>query len=324
MQETTMPSRRIKFGVYIPQDAPYPIVRQLAQAADQLGYHSLWCIDHLIGASVNVEAPMLECWTLMAAMAEATERIRIGTMVLCNAFRPPAMLAKMAASLDVMSNGRLEFALGAGWYKKEFQQYGFAFPAPAIRIRQLEEALEVIKRMWTQDEASFHGIYYHIDGAVNNPKPLQKPYPPLHIGGRGEKLMLRLVAKHADIWNVAAGTSLAEYRHKVAVLEEHCHAIGRDPASIERSRQMIVVLSEAPRQRARKMREAQQRFALFGNMQQLAIRGTPQECIVQIREVIDLGVTSFVLFLSDVSIHPEDRGVETLRFFAEKVLRDFV
>jgi F420-dependent oxidoreductase-like protein len=318
-----MAAPRIKFGVYIPQDVPYPIVRHLAQAADQLGYHSLWFIDHLIGASVDVEAPMLECWTLMAAMAEATERIRIGTMVLCNAFRPPAILAKMAASLDVMSNGRLEFALGAGWYAKEFQQYGFAFPAPAIRIRQLEEALEVIKRMWTQDEASFHGTYYQIDGAVNNPKPLQKPHPPLHIGGRGEKLMLRLVAKHASIWNVAAGTSLAEYRHKVAVLEEHCRAIGRDPATIERSRQMIVVLNESSRGLTSKMREAQKRFALFGNMQQLAIRGTPQECMAQIREAIDLGVTYFVFFLSDVSIHPDTRGVETLRLFAEKVMPAF-
>jgi F420-dependent oxidoreductase-like protein len=318
-----MSSPRIKFGVYIPQDAPYPIVRHLAQAADQLGYHSLWFIDHLIGASVNVDTPMLECWTLMAAMAEATERIRIGTMVLCNAFRPPAMLAKMAASLDVMSNGRLEFALGAGWYAKEFQQYGFAFPAPAMRIRQLEEALEVIKRMWTQDEASFHGTYYQIDGAVNNPKPLQKPHPPLHIGGRGEKLMLRLVAKHANIWNVAAGTSLAEYRHKVAVLEEHCRAIGRDPATIERSRQMIVVLNESSRGLTSKMREAQKRFALFGDMQQLAIRGTPQECTAQIREAIDLGVTYFVFFLSDVSIHPDTRGVETLRLFAEKIVPAF-
>jgi F420-dependent oxidoreductase-like protein len=315
-----MPSPRIKFGVYMPQDAPYPIIRQLAQAADQLGYHSLWFIDHLIGASVDVQAPMLESWTLMSAITEATERIRIGTLVLCNAFRSPALLAKMTASLDVMSNGRLECALGAGWYEKEFQQYGFAFPAAARRIRQLEEGIEVIKRMWTQDEASFHGIYYQIDGAVNNPKPVQKPHPPLQIGGRGEQLMLRLVAKHADIWNVAAGTSLEEYRHKAAVLAEHCHAIGRDPATIERSRQMIVVLNDSSRGLTSKMRQAQKRFALFGNMQQLAIRGTPQECIAQLREVIDLGVTYFVLFLSDVSLHPDTKGVETLRLFAEKVL----
>jgi F420-dependent oxidoreductase-like protein len=318
-----MPSQRIKFGVYMPQDAPYPIVRQLAQAADQLGYHSLWFIDHLIGASVDVQAPMLECWTLMSAIAEATERIRIGTMVLCNAFRPPALLAKMTASLDVMSNGRLECALGAGWYEKEFQQYGFAFPAIATRIRQLEEGIEVMKRMWTQTEASFHGTYYQIDGAINNPKPLQTPHPPLHIGGQGEKRMLRLVATHADVWNVAAGTSLEEYRHKIAVLEEHCHAIGRDPATIERSRQMIVVLNEVSRGLASKMREAQKRFALFGNMQQLAIRGTPPECITRLREFTDLGVAYFVLFLSDVSIHPEARGIGTLRLFAEKVLPAF-
>ena len=318
-----MPAPRIKFGVYIPQDISYATARQLAQAADQLGYHSLWFIDHLIGASVKVDAPMLECWTLMSAMAEITQRIRIGTMVLCNAFRSPALLAKMTATLDVISHGRLECALGAGWYEKEFRQYGFAFPAVAMRIKQLEESIEIIKRMWTQDEASFHGTYYTIEGAVNNPKPLQKPHPPLHIGGRGEKLMLRLVAKHADLWNVSAGTSLEEYRHKAAVLEQHCHAVGRDPASIARSRQMIVVLGDNPADLGKKIRQAQERFALFGTMQQVAIRGTPEACIAQIQESIALGVTYFVFFLSEVSIHPETQGIETLRLFAEKVMPAF-
>jgi F420-dependent oxidoreductase-like protein len=314
-----MTSPRIQFGVYIPQDISYPMVRYLAQAADQLGYHSLWFIDHLIGASVSVDAPMLECWTLMSAVAEATERIRIGTMVLCNAFRSPALLAKMTSTLDVLSNGRLECALGAGWYEEEFKQYGFAFPSAGLRIEQLEEGIEILKRMWTEEHATFHGTYYTIAGAVNNPKPLQKPHPPLHIGGRGEKRMLRLVAKHADIWNVAAGTSLEEYRHKTTVLEQHCHAVRRDPASIERSRQMIVILCKEPAEVERKMSEAQERFALFGDMQQLAICGTPEACIAQLQEVVQLGVTSFVLFLSDVSIHPETQGVDTLRLFAEKV-----
>jgi F420-dependent oxidoreductase-like protein len=318
-----MPTSPIKFGVYIPQDAPYPIARQLAQAADQLGYHSLWLIDHLIGASVSIDTPMLESWTLMSALAEATQRIRIGTLVLCNAFRSPALLAKMAATLDVISNGRLEFALGAGWYEREFRQYGFPFPAAATRIKQFAEAVEIIKRMWTQAETSFHGTYYTVDSAVNNPKPLQQPHPPLQIGGRGEKLMLRLVAQYADIWNVSAGTTHAEYRHKTAVLAQHCHAIGRNPATIERSRQMIVVLCKDADELEEKMQQAQERFALFGNMQQQAIRGTPEQCIAQIREVIALGVTSFVFFLSDVSIHPETRGVETMRLFAEQVLPAF-
>jgi F420-dependent oxidoreductase-like protein len=318
-----MTTQRIAFGVYIPQDVSYPTIRHLAQAADQLGYHSLWFIDHLIGASISVEAPMLECWTLMSAVAEATERIRIGTMVLCNAFRSPALLAKMTATLDVLSNGRLEFGLGAGWYAEEFKQYGFAFPSTAIRIKQLEEGIEILKRMWTEERASFHGTYYTIDEAINNPKPLQKPHPPVHIGGRGEKLMLRLIARHADIWNVAAGTSLEEYRHKTTVLERHCREVGRDPATIERSRQMIVVLCEDSAELESKMSQAQERFALFGSMQQLAIRGTPDECVAQIQEVVALGVTFFVLFLSDVSIHPTTKGVDTLRLFAEKVMPAF-
>ena len=135
--------------------------------------------------------------------------------------------------------------------------------------------------------------------------------------------MLRLVAQHADIWNVSAGTTHAEYQHKTTVLEQHCRAIGRDPATIERSRQMIVVLCDDPSELEEKMQQAQERFALFGNMQQQAIRGTPEQCIAQIQEVIALGVTSFVFFLSDVSIHPETKGLETLRFFAEKVLPAF-
>ncbi len=319
-----MPVPKIKFGVYIPQDtSSYPIIQQLAKTADSLGYYSLWFIDHLIGASVHVDAPMLECWTLMSAVAEATKQIRIGTLVLCDAFRPPSLLAKMGATLDVISNGRLEFAIGAGWYEKEFRQYGFPFPPPAIRIQQLAEGIEVIKRMWTEAEASFQGKYYSIDKAVNNPKPVQKPYPPLQIGGRGEKLMLRLVATYADIWNVAAGTSLEEYKRKTAVLEQHCREIGRDPKTIERSRQMIVVLAEKSEELPGKMCEAQERFALFGNMEQIAIRGTPEECVAQIQQMIDLGVTYFILFLSDVSIHPDTRGLATLKLFAEKVLPAF-
>ncbi len=314
---------QVKFGVYIPQDVPYAVMRHLAQAADQLGYHTIWFIDHLIGASVSVTAPLLECWTAMAAMAEATQRVRIGTMVLCNAFRSPALLAKMSATLDVISNGRLEFALGAGWYEREFRQYGFPFPATSVRIAQLEEALEIIKRMWTQDEAWFSGKYYTIAGAINNPKPLQKPHPPVQIGGRGEKLMLRLVAKHADIWNVAAGTSPVEYQRKTAVLAEHCRAVGRDMATIERSRQLIVVLAEDPAALPMKMQQAQARFALFGDMQQLAIHGTPEACVAQLQEHVALGVRSFALFLADVSVHPETQGVNALRLFAEHVMPAF-
>ncbi|GIX48994.1 MAG: hypothetical protein KatS3mg131_3205 [Candidatus Tectimicrobiota bacterium] len=314
-----MTDSRITFGVYLPQDAPYAVLRELAQAADELGYDAIWFIDHLIGASVSVDAPLLECWTVMAAMAEATRRVRLGTMVLCNAFRSPALLAKMAATLDVISGGRLEFALGAGWYEREFKQYGFPFPPAAVRIAQLEEALEVIKRLWTQDEAWFFGKYYTLAGAVNRPKPLQQPHPPVHIGGRGERLMLRLVARHADRWNVAAGTTLEEYRHKVAVLEAHCQAVGRDPARIGRSRQLIVVLVEEEAELPAALREAQERFALFGDMHRLAIRGTPEACIAQLQQHVALGVTSFALFLSDLSVHPQTRGIAALRRFAERV-----
>src|SRR5690349_14733512 len=199
-------------------------------------FSGLWLFDHFVPINGHVEGPCLDGWTLLAALATATKRARLGLMVGCNGYRHPAVLAKIATTIDHASGGRLEMGLGAGWNELEYNMYGLPFPAAADRIRALDEACTLIKLLWTEELASFDGKYYTLQAARHEPKPVQQPYPPFTIGGGGEKLTLRVVAKHAAIYNTVARTP-EEVQHKNAVLDEHCAAIGRDPATIRRSYQ---------------------------------------------------------------------------------------
>ncbi len=187
----------------------------------------------------NPAGPCLEGWTRLPALAAQTQRLRVGVMVTGNTYRHPAVLAKMAATVDVITRGRLEFGLGAGWYEREHRAYGIPFHSTGERIRRLGEACEVIRRLWTQSVADFDGRYYQLREARCEPKPVQQPHPPVVIGGGGEQLTLRVVAHYADIWDCMTD-SPQEYRHKSAVLDSHCAAIGRDPATIERSKHVFV------------------------------------------------------------------------------------
>ncbi|TMD44320.1 MAG: LLM class F420-dependent oxidoreductase [Chloroflexi bacterium] len=183
--------------------------------------------------------PQLEGWTLLAALAARTERLRVGLMVTGNIYRHPAVLAKMGATVDIISHGRLDFGIGAGWNELECRMYGIPLYPPGERIRRLGEACEVIKRLWTETVANFDGKYYQLKDARCEPKPVQKPNPPFVIGGSGEQLTLRIVAQYANIWNFVGG-SVDTLRHKNEVLNGHCAAIGRDPRTIERSIQIAV------------------------------------------------------------------------------------
>ena len=181
----------------------------------------------------------MDGWTLLASLAAVTKRVRLGLMVGCNGYRHPAVLAKIATTIDHVSDGRLDMGLGAGWFELEYNMYGIPFPPPAQRIRELDEACQVLKLLWTEEQASFEGKYYHLKEARHEPKSIQKPYPPFTIGGGGEKLTLRVVAKHANIYNAPGGTP-EEVRHKNDVLDEHCAAIARDPNEIRRSWQFYL------------------------------------------------------------------------------------
>jgi F420-dependent oxidoreductase-like protein len=181
----------------------------------------------------------LEGWSVLAALAGQTERLRIGLMVTGNTYRHPAVLANIGATVDHISHGRLDFGIGAGWHEGEHAMYGIPLYPPGERIRRLGEACEVVKRLWTQRLASFDGRYYTLTEASCEPKPVQKPYPPFVIGGGGEQLTLRVVARYADVWNHVGG-SVDTFKHKVEVLHQHCAAVGRDPAAIALSVQVPV------------------------------------------------------------------------------------
>jgi F420-dependent oxidoreductase-like protein len=228
---TTFP---IRFGIQTPQQhIGWTELLTLWQEIDDLGYDSAWAFDHFLPIFSDPTGPCLEGWTALAALATATRRVCLGLMVTGNTYRHPAVLAKMATTVDIISGGRLIFGLGAGWFELEHHAYGIPFHTTGSRLSRLDESLEVIKRLWTQDRANFSGKIFKLDNASFNPKPLQKPHPPILVGATGENVALRIVARHAQMWN-CFGTPEA-FRSKIARLEEHCQRIGRDPATIEKS-----------------------------------------------------------------------------------------
>jgi F420-dependent oxidoreductase-like protein len=232
-----MAQHPVRLGLKLaPQNCTLADLRGVWRIADEAGFDHVWGFDHLSPIFADVAGDIFEGWMLLAAMAEATSRVRIGLMVTGNTYRHPAVLAKMAATVDHLSEGRLEFGIGAAWAEVEHTMLGIPFYTVGRRIRRLGEACTLIKQLWTEDVADFDGRYYTLRGAVANPKPLQRPYPPIWIGGSGEKLTLRVVAEHADVWNT--GGPVEECVRKAGVLEEHCAEVGRDPGEIARSVQV--------------------------------------------------------------------------------------
>ncbi len=232
---------KLSFGIKTaPQNTTYEGMLRVWQEADTVPImEHAWLFDHFMPLGADPTGPCLEGWTLLAALAAQTKRLRVGIMVTGNTYRHPAVLANMGATVDIISGGRLDFGIGAGWNELEHSAYGIPLYAPGERIRRMGEACEVIKRMWTETAPDFDGQYYQLRGARCEPKPIHKPYPPFVIGGSGEQLTLRMVAKYADIWNFVGG-STETFRHKNEVLDNYCAAIGRDPAAIERSVQVLV------------------------------------------------------------------------------------
>ena len=231
----------LRFGIKTaPQHTTYEDMLRVWREADALPiFEHAWDFDHFMPLGSDPTGPCLEAWTLLAAFAAQTERLRVGVLVTGNTYRHPAVLANMGATVDIISHGRLDFGIGAGWNEREHTAYGIPLYEPAERIRRLGEACEVIRRLWTEETVDFEGRYYQLRDARCEPKPVQKPYPPFMIGGSGEQLTLRVVARYANIWNYAGGP-VEEFRHKNEVLDGHCAAIGRDPASIERSMQITM------------------------------------------------------------------------------------
>ena len=228
-----MPPLRVGLKL-APQIYPIATHRAVWKIADEAGFDGLWGFDHLLALGGEPTQPVFEGWTMLAAMAEATKRVRIGLMVAGNLYRHPGLHAKIGATIDHLSGGRLDFGIGAAWNEPEFVQLGMEFPPLGERLGRFGEAVRVIKRLWTQERASFKGKYYTLTDAIAEPKPVQKPYPPIWIGGSGPQRTLKIVARHGDVWNSNAG----EMEKTIAlskILDAHCATVGRDPNAVRRS-----------------------------------------------------------------------------------------
>lgn len=329
----------MKFGAFTPQGwrldlqgvgdgySQYLKMRETALKIEKLGYDSVWLYDHFHTVPDAKLEATFEVWTATAALAEATATIRLGQMCGCNIYRPPTLLAKMASVIDVISNGRLDFGLGAGWYQHECEAYGYPFERPAVRIGQLDEAVQIIEGMWTQDHFQFEGKYYTVGhgevknyrgqsetllGAINHPKPVQSPRPLLWIAGGGEQLTLRTVARYADYSNFKG--TLEEVQHKNRVLDEHCEKQGRDPKEIKRTMNVNVMFgSDAEIQKL--LSDSGRSDADIADVKKMLFPTEPQKLIDRLAQFRDEARIDYVIvYFPDISVG------ESVTEFAESVI----
>ena len=314
------------FGTFIPQgwkmelvgiedpQAKWAKAVEIAVLADELGYDSVWVYDHFHNVPVPAHETMFECWTTLAAISQRTNRVRLGQMVGCALYRNPGLLAKITSNIDVMSGGRLDWGIGAGWYDGEFNAYGYDFPSNADRIRMLRETVEIVKLMWTEPDATYEGRHFSVAGAQCDPKPLQSPHPPIWIGGGGEQLTLRVVARLADRSNF--GGKPEEWAHKCEVLKEHCAAVGRDYDEITKTWSPEVFIRETEAEVAaagsRSFWGEPVDSWTAGNLV-----GTPEQVAERLAIYRDLGCGGIVPWVAD---YPD---TQTLTLLAEKVMPEF-
>lgn len=292
-------------------------IKNLATSAENKGFDSFWVMDHFhqIPMIGKPEEAMLESWTTLSVLAGLTTKIKLGTLVTGIIYRYPAILAKISATLDVLSKGRLFMGLGAAWNEEESHAYGIDYPPANERLSRLEEAIQIIRKMWTEEpSASFKGKYYQINNAYCNPKPIQKPTPPILVGGSGEKRTLKIVAKYADACNLFGSTDTV--KRKLNILKEHCKSIGRDYDSILKTKLGFVVIENDKQTVEKKIHD------FFKGMpeeqiREFAIYGTPEDVSRQIELLEEVGIQYLI-----VDLEPS-KELEALDVFANKIIKKF-
>ena len=312
----------LQFGVLLPQGwtrdlarikdpvEAYETMTQVAQTAEEVGFASAWLVDHFHTTPDPSQEVTFECWTSIAALARDTKTIRIGQMVTCNSYRPPALLAKMASTVDVLSHGRLNVGIGAGWSEQEYRAYGYVYPEAPERLRQLREAVQVLLAMWQEEEARFEGASYQVRGAINQPKGVQHPHIPLLIGGSGEKVTLKLVAQYANACNV--GDTPASVKQKLAILKQHCLTLGRDYERIHRTSSTFCLLADSDEQALEFL--PAERKARLGDAMQTALIGSSETIRQRLAAYAEAGVQELVLRFVDGT------NLEALRRFAKEFI----
>jgi F420-dependent oxidoreductase-like protein len=313
----------MKFGLQHPNftfdgDGPELIesLKKLATQAEALGFDSFWVMDHLhqIQNVGQPQEPMLDSWTTLAVLSGYTSRIRLGPLVTGNTYRHPSVLAKMGATLDVLSNGRLFMGIGAAWNQEEAVAYGIPWPSTLERLRRLEEAVQVIRKMWTEERATFDGKYYKIREAFCNPKPIQKRHPPILIGGSGEKETLRIVAKYGDACNLFG--SPATVTRKLAILREHCARVVRDFESILKTKLGSVMIDKSKEAADKRLAE---RFKGVPEQMrgEFVMYGTPDDVRRQVEAFRQAGIDYLIVNLE------AQRELEALKLFADEIVKTF-
>jgi F420-dependent oxidoreductase-like protein len=308
----------IEFGLQIePQYGfSYNGIKEIAMLSEALGFESLWVSDHFFMTEDSVDINCLECWTTLTALARDTRYLKIGAMVSAQSYRNPALLAKIAASLDCISNGRLYFGVGAGWKRVEYQAYGYPFPKFVIRNRQLEECIQIVKEMWTKEKATFQGQYYTINNALCYPKPVQKPHIPIWIGGYGERT-LKSIAKYADACNFAWTLPVELVKERLKILRRYCQEIGRNYDLIRKSCGLMVTLAATEKGVRKKLDFQAMRkdtpYMRYLGKQLPNLIGTPHTIAERIREYSKLDVNHIIL-----RFHYGDE-MECLNLFKDEV-----
>ena len=295
----------MRFSFWPNPAQPFNVVLDLAAHAESTGWDGVWYADHFMPNADDTSTPIAEAWMTLAALAARVPRIRFGTLVTGNTYRHPAVLAKMAATLDHISDGRVVLGLGSGWQENEHRQYGIPFYTVPERLQRLDEACTVIKSLFTQTETDFDGRFYQLSGASLEPKPVQNPLP-LLIGGGGEKMTLKITAKHADEWNVWG--TVDTLKHKMSILDRHCADVGRDPSEIQRSAVALLFMSDDQ--------------AFIDNMKsrdmgQAAIIGSVAEVKDIVEQYAAIGVNE--LIVPDFTLGAKERKIATMDAFIEGV-----
>jgi F420-dependent oxidoreductase-like protein len=325
----------MRFGAFVPQgwrldlvgiptERHWETIRAVAEAAERGGYEGLWVYDHFHTTPLTTQQATHEAWTLMAALAAATSTIRLGQMCTCVAYRPPAYLAKVAATIDIISGGRVDMGIGAGWYEHEYAGYGYEFLPPAGRIGQLREAIEIMKRLWTEDEVDYEGRHYRLHGAICRPRPRQVPHIPIWVAGGGEQLTLRVAARLASHTNF--GPSPEAFAHKSEILAAHCRDLGTAYDAIVRSTNLFVICRETESEVAAVLDEIRHRYRRVVPEEQTeratamytAMAGTPEQLAERLRPWATVGLGYAIVYFPQAAYEPTD-----LELFAREVVPAF-
>jgi F420-dependent oxidoreductase-like protein len=312
----TASAEAIEFGVQVaPEGATYAELVQTFQLIEDAGYDSAWLNDHFIPARGDKESPHFESWILLTALATQTKKIRLGILVTGNTYRHPAVLAKMATTLDYVSGGRLSFGIGAGWEEYEHRAYGIPFYTAKQRAERLGEALQVITKLWHEERPSFAGKYYELHQAEFEPKPLQTPHPPIVVGGTGKRWILPLVARYADEWNAPVTVSPTALKEGLDIIRAECARIGRDPCVREVSIFLpVVTISSIP------LAETATRLGarvVAGDVARNVLTGSPESIKQQIRTYLEAGATRVIITTRPRINH------EIMRRFADEIIPAF-